>query len=375
MSYSIKPILNNFETKDKQYAIIIQVIYNKVKVYTPSGYRVGKNEFKNSLVVGRSNAKDINFNIKAKVSGIESRLIESLKFTEQINKEELKAIVEDKNFTPSKKLHDFVLEILRTYHLSDGRSRHYLETSNKLTNFCPDLTLNKMDADFLRAFEAHLRIPTKKQLIRDNNTIQSIMKIVVSILNKAEKSRLIDYKQFDNYKVPKYTNKIPDYLTEDEINGLAKLIFEIEHKSLKNAGMYFLLSCYTGYRLSDSKLFDYEKMVTNDCITLRTKKNKQIVTIPIHERLRPVLDYVKDHPLQLSEQKLRLYVKELCEMKGIRKVKFHAARHSWAMLLMNNGFSLDEVASTLGDSPEVARIYARVSNEQLSNKIKEKLRI
>ena len=43
------------------------------------------------------------------------------------------------------------------------------------------------------------------------------------------------------------------------------------------------------------------------------------------------------------------------------------------MLLMNSGFSQEEVAETLGDTVEVARIYARISSERLNDKIMSKL--
>jgi hypothetical protein len=39
---------------------------------------------------------------------------------------------------------------------------------------------------------------------------------------------------------------------------------------------------------------------------------------------------------------------------------------------MENGFEQDDVAALLGDSPDVARIYARVTNKRLERKIMEK---
>ena len=51
----------------------------------------------------------------------------------------------------------------------------------------------------------------------DQNTIQSNMTTVLSILNKAEKMNLIERKQYKQYSKPKYIQKIPEYLTEKEI--------------------------------------------------------------------------------------------------------------------------------------------------------------
>jgi len=378
MAYSIKPVLHAFETADKQHSIIIQVIYKSMKVYTASGYKVKKTEFEKGLVIKRTNAKEINFNIKVKVSEIESRLIEAMKFSKQITKDQLKAIVENQNFNPSKKVADYIKEILRKYHMVPGRMNHYLSIGHKLETFRPGASLSDIDAGFIQEFEAYLRQTTKEvdgKLIQiDGNTVKSNITILKSILNKAVKDNLIESKQFQAYKNPKYTQKIPEYLTEAEITRLEEETIQLPAGGYKRACYYFLLSCYTGYRLSDSIAFNYSEMVNDGQIVLRTKKNKQIVSIPVHSRLETILQYVKSNPLNLSEQKVRSYVKEICRRIGINKnVKFHTARHSWAMLLMSKGFSVEEVAETLGDSLNIAKVYARISNEQLSGKIKDLL--
>jgi len=110
-------------------------------------------------------------------------------------------------------------------------------------------------------------------------------------------------------------------------------------------------------------------------VILQAKKNKKIVSIPIHTRLKNVLEFVKDNPFSLSEEKTREFAKEISKLAGIKKhVKFHTSRHSFAMLLMKKGFSIDETSHLLGDTVAVARIYARIHNESLNKKVLEWLR-
>jgi site-specific recombinase XerD len=200
------------------------------------------------------------------------------------------------------------------------------------------------------------------------------MKIVKSILYKAAELGIIEKVKFENYKAPRYSQPIPEYLTETEITAIAELLPKLGESSMKTSGYYFLLSCFTGYRISDAKRFDYDKHVKDGTIVLRAKKNKSVVSIPVHDRLKDVLEFVKRNPLTIPEQNIRDYVRDVCKLAGITKhVKYHTSRHSWAMLLMNNGFSQEEVAETLGDSLNVARIYARISPERLNDKIMSKL--
>lgn len=143
-------------------------------------------------------------------------------------------------------------------------------------------------------------------------------------------------------------------------------------KGKRIAGYYFLLSCYTGWRISDVKRFD-SKMIHGKSLVLRAKKNGQIVSMPIIPRLKEVLNFVTKNPFDISEQRVRDHVKDLCEKAGIKKVNFHASRHSFGMLLMANGFTIDEAAVLLGDSKIIAEVYARVHNASLDKKIRERL--
>ena len=243
-----------------------------------------------------------------------------------------------------------------------------------MIEYDPKIKFSRISAEWLNGLEKSLR-ETKYSdgTTMSGNTIQNNMKIIKSILNKAWEQGIIKKEQFERYKRPKYTQPIPVYLTEDEIKLIEKNVATLGTGGKKTSGYYFLLSCYTGYRISDARQFHFDTHVQDGKIILRAKKNNQIVSIPIHSRLMTILEFVRETPFDISEQKARDYVKAICKDVGIKKdVKYHTSRHSFAMLLMAKGFSIDEVASLLGDTPEVARIYARVSNIQLGDKIMDR---
>ncbi len=265
---------------------------------------------------------------------------------------------------------DFVTELIkeRTGKFSQSTLNHYSSISTKVTNYDNGVKLADIDAEWLLNFEKDLRSTGNSV-----NTLWSDFKACKTVLTAAHKKDLINKNPFLNYKMPPYVQQIPEYLTEDEINKLHNLVFTIEQPGLKLAGMQFLLSCYTGYRIGDAKRFN-DTMLVNGKVQLRAKKNGSIVSIPVHTKLKPVIDFLKTNTMDLSEQKTREYVKELCKLVGIKKhVKFHTSRHSFAMLLMEKGFTINEVAELIGDTELITKVYARVSNEQLSNKIIDKL--
>lgn len=116
--------------------------------------------------------------------------------------------------------------------------------------------------------------------------------------------------------------------------------------------------------------FDYTERIKDNTIILRAKKNGKIISIPIHNKLAPVLDYIKENKPNMTEVNIRRNIKEICTLIGInRNIKFHTARHTFAMQLRVKGFSIDEIAELLGDTVEVARVYAQMYSPALNNAI------
>jgi site-specific recombinase XerD len=367
MGYSIKPILHKYADTNGNHKVLICVTFNRARIYLSTPYKA--TEFKNGEIINHANAKQINVLLKAKVNDVEAKIISALKDKDSLSKVELRDLL--KNNRSSGSVVEFMNDIVENnpYNLAPGRLKVYKVVIKKLKDCLPDLKFKDVSITTLQKFEIYIR-----KTGVDQNTVNAQMKLLKSVMNKARVKKLINREQYEDYSAPKFEQKIPEYLTEDEITRLHDFVKVCGKESYKTAGYYFLLSCYTGFRLSDAKGFDYAKRVQDGNITLRAKKNGSIVSIPVHNRLVEVLEYVKNHPLTVSEQYLRDQIKELCKWVGIKKhIKFHSARHSWAMLLMCKGFSLEETAETLGNTIKVASIYARVTNLQLANKIKERL--
>lgn len=366
MSYSIKPILGDYKNSKGLQKVVIRVIYNRKKYYAETDIRVKTDQF-DGVVKKHPHALMMNGILKDKIHEIESRLLIAI-HNKTINEKIIVEIVKGKN-TDSTSIEDYKNKLIEqlTGKISHNRIKHLRSVLKKFTDW-ENITFNSITVDVLNNFEAHIRKSVS------GNTVFANMKMLKSFLIKAKSAGLIKAEQYQDYKVPPYTQNLPVYLTENEIMKFQNLVETIDNHTYKIAGYYFLFSCMTGYRISDAKRFNYQEMITDGQIVLRAKKNGSIVSIPIHTNLEKVLRFVKDNPFSLSEGKTREYIKEIGKLAGIKKkFSYHASRHSWAMLLMSKGFSIDEVAETLGDSVNIARIYARISNEQLSNKIKEKL--
>lgn len=366
MSYSIAAILHPRADATGLHKIQIRVIHKRKKIYHKTDFRVKQSQFDNGAVVGHHSAATINRKIRDEIDKIEGRIINS----DFIN---VTAVVKNAEIeTPTLKSYIENVAINKSERLAPGTVKHINSIGNKIDE---KVRFEDISLKWLEHFESNLRKPnTKTKAVLDKNTVHANMKRLKSLLKLARKDGFISREQFEDYQVPSYEQKLVEYLTEEEINKFQNLVFTLGEGGIKRAGYYFLLSCYAGYRLSDAKVFDAEKMINDNNIILRTKKNKEVVSMFIHSRLKVIIDYIRNNPLDLSEHHTREFVKKIGTLSGIKKkIKFHTSRHTFAMLLMSNDFSRDEVAELIGDSDLIAKVYARIHNPTLNKKIKEKL--
>lgn len=367
MSYSIKAILHDRIDANGLQKIQIRVIHDKRKAYGKTDFKVSADQFRNGEIINHPLKTKMNALLRSKIGQIEERMIDFLKGENQ-SLERLKQVVSGESAIRIK-LPDFIESYADEVQgkKSSSTIQVYRSIAKDLSNYDSSLYFDKIDIKWLHLFEQDQR----KQW--EVNTVNKKMKHVKAFLKRAEERGLIKAEQFKTYKVPVYEQKIPEYITEAEMDQIKKILDVVQQPNMKLSGMYFLLSCYAGYRLSDLKRFN-STFIKDDKIILKTKKNKSIVSIPIHARLKPIVDFCLSHPLTISEQNMRDYVHDIVKLAGInRRITIHTARHSFAMLLMDLGFDLEEVAELLGNTIKSAQIYARISNQRLSQKILDKL--
>lgn len=365
MAYSINAILHNSADKKDLHKLQIQIIYNRSKVYIKTDFKVRADQFSNGLVVNHPNQEKINANIRKQITVAESKLIEALR--DGLTTENFKTLFKGQEVI-TVNVYDYMDDLIKRL---DGKcTKSYCQQLRVIAEkIDPYISFAGINVAWLQGVEKGLRDSNL-----DANTIHSQMKRLKSLLYYAAEEGFFDINTISKYKVPVYRQKLVDFLTESEIADFEKVLSTVKDPARIVAGYYFLLSCYAGWRISDIKTFDEEKII-GDRIVVRVKKNKQIVSIPIHSRLKKVLVFTRLHAFNLDEQSARNYVREIASLAGIQKriSGYHTGRHTFAMLLMANDFNRDEVAELIGDTPLITKVYARIHNEVLDKKVREKL--
>jgi site-specific recombinase XerD len=188
----------------------------------------------------------------------------------------------------------------------------YFEKLNK-----KQYKLNDLDDNFYAEFITFMR---KEYNLNDNtlHRYMSIFKTMISWCSKKGYKVLTDY---NNIKIAKYeTNDV--HLTELELKLLedAKL-----SASNERARDLFLIGAYTGQRFSDYSMFE-KADVREGAIVKKAKKTKITSFIPLHSKLKKLLDKYEWKLPKISSQKFNLKIQEICkELKindSIKKVSY-----------------------------------------------------
>lgn len=190
----------------------------------------------------------------------------------------------------------------------------------------------------------------------------------------------------DGIRHPKLDKKLPNYLTDEEIDKLLdiKLLKPVDYR---NKAMLEVLFA-TGTRISELINLELNQVDFQECIIRVQGKGKKDRIVPIGETAMECLDnYINNYRDFLLKTKVSNYVflnkdgnrisrqgffkilKKLCIDAGIKKeVSPHTLRHSFATHLLNNGADLRIIQELLGhENLTTTEIYSHLSNKKIKD--------
>lgn len=182
---------------------------------------------------------------------------------------------------------------------------------------------------------------------------------------------------------PKMPQKLPEYLTEDEVEKLLDIEINNEYDARNKAILELLYS--SGIRISELTSMEFSNYdIDDNLIRIMGKGSKERI-IPIGDIATYYLNlYIKNYRNllnkknntyiflnnrgdKISRQFIFKIIKLECIKKGIKKnVSPHTLRHTFATHLLKNGADLRIIQELLGhENLSTTQIYTHVSNEKL----------
>ncbi|TMM55921.1 site-specific tyrosine recombinase XerD [Maribacter algarum] len=234
-------------------------------------------------------------------------------------------------------------------------------------------------------------------------TIQQFIYEIAKIVNPRSQARIIsglksffNYLVFEDYRTdnpmdliesPKIGRKLPDTLSEEEINELIKAIDLSKPEGERNRAMLeTLYGC--GLRVSElTNLQISDLYFEEDFIKVTGKGDKQRFVpisdinkkyiniykkeIRVHQTVQKGFDdilFLNRRGKQLTRAMVFTIIKQLADKIGLRKnISPHTFRHSFATHLLENGADLRAIQQMLGhESITTTEVYMHVDRKHLA---------
>lgn len=263
----------------------------------------------------------------------------------------------------------------------------YTSTCNHLKNFeltkRLKITLEDANYGFLQSFYNYLI--SEIDLI--NVTASKHVTILKTLLSFARKHGFRVNQSYHDFNIKSETLEVIA-LTENEFLAIYNIDLS-GNKRLAQVRDVFCFSCVTGLRYSDLAQLRREHIKGTE-IHLTVTKTREIIKVPLNTYSITLLDRYRLHlrPLPvISNQKLNVYIKELCQLveidepvqivryKGAKRIentypKFelisaHTGRKTFATLSLEKGANAEEVMSMTGHRSYASfKRYVKITEER-----------
>ena len=240
------------------------------------------------------------------------------------------------------------------------------------------LKMSAMNVETCNQFRLFLdtQARTKGKQSLSQNSKYSYLNKLKACLKLAYKEKLIRENLSDYIKGFKQGEPNREYLTFEEIEMLAAT--ECMYPVLKRA---FIFSCLTGIRWSDIQRLTWENLRHSDKrgyeLSFRQQKTGGKEYLPISEQAVELLgERCEDVERLFIGLKYSAYMnvglyKWIADAGVKKKITFHCARHTHAVLLLENGTDIYTVSKMLGHRElKTTQIYAKIVDSKKVDAVK-----
>ena len=260
------------------------------------------------------------------------------------------------------------------------QGKTYVEKCLKEHFNMEDIAMKELTPQFIHDFSVYLSVERGLR----GGTVWLACQQLKGVVTRAYQRGVLTWNPFAGFRLAK--NIRPrKYLTEGELKLL--MDHEFEDKALTFTRDVFVFSAFTGLAFIDLKELKYENIVDiNGSKWIVSQRHK--TNIPFQVKLLEVPyqviiryqhqgEYVFE---QMEYASMAKRIHRVMEEVGIRKrISFHCARHTFAVLALNKGMPIESLSRLLGHTNiTTTQIYAKITMHKLEedmNRLAEKLNI
>lgn len=230
-----------------------------------------------------------------------------------------------------------------------------------------DIAMKELTPQFIHDFSVYLSVERGLR----GGTVWLACQQLKGVVTRAYQRGVLTWNPFAGFRLTK--NIRPrEYLTECELKLL--MTHDFDDKALAFTRDVFVFSAFTGLAFIDMKELKYENILDINgskwIVSQRHKTNIpfqiklldtpcQIIIKYLHQG-----EYVFEH-MEYGTMAKRIH--RVMKEVGIRKrISFHCARHTFAVLALNKGMPIESLSRMLGHTNiTTTQIYAKITMQKL----------
>ena len=249
------------------------------------------------------------------------------------------------------------------------QGRDYVETFLRDNLKVDDIPLEKMSPQFIHDFSIYLS--AERGLI--GGTVWLACQQLKGVVTRAHQRGIIAWNPFSGFHIAK--NIRPrEYLSEEELGRLINHVFR--KRVLASTGDVFVFAAFTGMSFIDMKELrhcDIAEINGSKWIFARRHKTQIPYQVKLLDIPLAILQkYDNPGKCIFEDMEYRTMAKRIhrvMEEVGIQKrISFHCARHTFAVMALNNGVPIESVSRILGHTNiTTTQIYAKITIQKLDD--------
>ncbi len=217
-------------------------------------------------------------------------------------------------------------------------------------------------------------------------TIAHNLTVINSFYNFLLEEKIIESNPCLNISSPKIPKKLPNYLTEEEVNKLLNITLKTPYDYRNKAMLETLYA--TGLRITELCNLKITDIDLNNCFLRVIGKGKKERIVPLSDLAIKYLNiYIKQYRNEILKEKDSDYIFISNSQKNISRQGFfkiikaqmkiadikknvspHVLRHSFATHLLKHGADLRIIQELLGhEDIQTTQIYAHLVNEKMKS--------
>jgi integrase len=223
----------------------------------------------------------------------------------------------------------------------------------------------KFKNDFI-AWARNVKKYNTSTFVKSVKQMKTVCKYAKRIGYRVDESLIHDTEKLEQGKSRRMVEK-PVYMTIEEINRLMEFT---GIDSLENARDWFVISCWTGCRVSDLMELTMDNVFRTidgeTAIRYTQQKTRETVTTPYHPHVDSILKRRNGFPRPISDQKYNKYIKEVCKEIGCTQPTSGAKKNPTTQRMESGTFPKFElITAHTGRRSFASNHYGKFSTEIL----------